>query len=67
MKITEIRYGFFEAVAGFSIVCLVCRPFEYVITALIEVKLSFSLKEWQFCDFSACCVLVENHFSVQKK
>ena len=41
MKITETRYGYFEAVTEFSIF-LVSTPFEYVTTALLEVELSFS-------------------------
>ena len=52
MKITETRYGYSKATAGLSIVILVSAPVGLVITALPEVKLSFSTRGWQFCDFS---------------
>ena len=42
MKITESRYGNSESSAGFFIVFIGSTPFEYVTTALLEVKLSFS-------------------------
>ena len=38
----------------------------FVIRAHSQVRFQFSTRGWWFRDFSACCVLVENHFSIWK-
>ena len=53
MKITESRYSYSEAVAGFSIILLVIVLSGYSIGALLEVQFSFSTRYLKFPDFPA--------------
>ena len=67
MKITESRYGYSEAGAGFSIVFLVILLSGYSIGAHSEVRFPFYTRDTRFRDFSSMMGVCRNSFFYIKK